>query len=69
MRRDPPLLTVVWCVQKWTFCHLAASKGVIVLDRTHVPGLLSASIWQHGGSVISVDEQFNCTVRQAAEEH
>lgn len=32
--------------------------------------LLYASVWQHGGSVISVDEQFNCTVLwQAAEEH
>lgn len=32
--------------------------------------LLYASVWQRGGSVISVDEQFNCTVLwQAAEEH
>lgn len=55
---------------------LAASTGVTFLDREPSPGLLQmysqlfASVWQHGGSVISVDERLNCTVLwQAAEEH
>lgn len=75
VRRDPPpLLTVVWLVQRWTLCHLAAFMGVISLDRKPLARTFKnyclPLYWQLGGSVISVDEQFNCTVLwQAAEEH
>lgn len=65
----------LWCGW-YRITSLAASTGVTLLDRGPSPGLgrMSpqplASVWQRGGSVISVDEQLNCTVlRPAAEEH